>query len=270
MNAAAYRDHESRLPALIAAVALHLGVLALVVLVPSKPPMLPIGSSVPINIVSSDTLTNTRPAVEAPQVQAAAAPAPTPEAPPQPPAAELAPPAFSPEPRVAPQRQKPAPPQPSINAQAAPAQPSLDFNRLQQVIESARHSGGAQASSAPRGPPRVETDTHTRPNAGRGLSQSNMLGLQQLLERLWNPNCDVPGGSSVWLQVRFKVDSGGQVPRGDEPGHPVVLGGLDNAVFAAAARRAIDAVHQAAPYAEPYYGQAITVNFDAKEACSKR
>lgn len=267
---AAYREHDSRLPALIAAAALHAGVLALAMMVPNRPATLPIGSSVPINIVSSDTLTNTRPAVEAPQVQAAAAPAPTPEAPPQPPAAEPAPPAFSQEPRVATQRQKPVPPQPSLHAQAAPAQPSLDFNRLQQIIDSARRSGGAQASSAPRGPPRVETDTHARPNAGRGLAQSDMLGLEQLLERLWNPNCDVPGGSSVLLQVRFKVDSAGQVPRGGDPGHPVVLGALDNAVVAAAARRAIDAVHQAAPYAEPYYGQAITVNFDAKEACSKR
>ena len=41
-------------------------------------------------------------------------------------------------------------------------------------------------------------------------------------------------------------------------------------MIAAAARRAIDAIHQAEPYAETFRGQTITVNFDAKEACAKR
>jgi len=50
-------------------------------------------------------------------------------------------------------------------------------------------------------------------------------------------------------------------------------GGLDsspNPVMAAAARRALDAIREAEPYGAPYYGQTITVNFDAKEACAKR
>jgi hypothetical protein len=39
---------------------------------------------------------------------------------------------------------------------------------------------------------------------------------------------------------------------------------------AAAARRALDAVHAGAPYGQAFRGQAITVRFDAKSACSVR
>jgi outer membrane biosynthesis protein TonB len=267
VSAASRIEHDNRFPALIVAAALHAAVLAAVILIPSRPSMLPIGSSVPINIVSSDKFTDTAPAVEAPQVETAAAPQPTPRAPPQPPAAEPAPPAFSAEPRPEPARPKPAPAQAHAPSPAAAEKP-FDFNRLQQIIAKAQKTGGSQASSAQRGPARAETDTHARPNAGHGLSQSDLVGLEQLLERLWNPNCDVPGGASVQLQVKFTVG-----PTGQLAGRPDVLGGLDrsgDAVVAVAARRAIDAVREAEPYAEPYYGQAITVNFDAKEACSKR
>lgn len=254
---------DSRVPALVAAAALHIGLFLAIVLSPTKTPP-PIGSSVPINIVSSDKFTDTRPAVEAPQVQSAAAPEPTPPAPPAPPAAEPSPPAFSAEPKAAAQKPKPVPPQPALHAQAQPAKP-FDFNHLQQIIDAARKAGGAPASSAQRGPPKTETDTHARPNAGHGLSQSDQLGLQQLLERLWNPNCDAPGGDAVRLQVKFQVG-----PTGELVGRPDVLGGSGDAVVAAAARRAVDAVHEVAPYGQPYYGQSITVNFDAKEACAKR
>jgi protein TonB len=264
LSAASLRQHDNRAPALLVAAALHAGLFALLVLVPSRPSMLPIGSSVPINIVSSDKFTDTRPAVEAPQVQSAAAPEPAPQAPPAPPAPAPSPPAFSAEPKAAAQKPKPVPPQPSLHAQAQPAKP-LDLNHLQQIIDNARKAGGAPAASAQRGPMRAETDTHARPNAGRGLSQSDQLGLQQLLERLWNPNCDAPGGDAVRLQVKFQVG-----PTGQLVGRPDVLGGTGDAVAAAAARRAVDAVHEVAPYGEPYYGQSITVNFDAKEACARR
>ena len=264
MSDTTLREHDNRAPALLAAAALHAAIFALLVLVPSRPSMLPIGSSVPINIVSSDKFTDTRPAVEAPQVQSAAAPEPAPQAPPAPSAPVPSPPAFSAEPKAAAAKPKPVPPQPSLHAQAQPAK-SFDFNHLQQIIDNARKAGGAPAASAQRGPPRTETDTHARPNAGHGLSQSDQLGLQQLLERLWNPNCDAPGGDSVRLQVKFQVG-----PTGELVGRPDVLGGSGDAVVAAAARRAVDAVHEVAPYGQPYYGQSITVNFDAKEACSKR
>jgi outer membrane biosynthesis protein TonB len=268
MSGLALAPRQTRLPALLVAIALHAGVLALVLLAPDHLPQ-PIGSSVPINIVSSAPFTDTRPAVQAPETQAAAAPAPTPQAPPQPPAPVVAPPAFTRATPAPPKPQaKPTPtPQPSLHAAAQPAAQPYDFNHLQQIIDTARRSSGQTASSAQRGPARAETAPQARPDAGQGLSQSDLLGLQQLLERLWNPNCDVAGGAAVKLQVKFTVDlSGGLLGRPS-------AGGMERSsdpVVAAAARRALDAVRQAAPYSQPYYGQPIVVNFDAKEACAKR
>jgi outer membrane biosynthesis protein TonB len=228
--------------------------------------MPPVGSSVPINIVSSAPFTDTRAAIQAPQSETAAAPQPTPQAPPQPPAAEPAPPAFS---ATAPQTAKTAKAATSqaVKSTQAPAQPSFDMNRLQQIIASHQRAGGEAVSSAQRGPARPETAAQARPDAGQGISISDQIGLQQLLERLWNPNCDVAGGSSVRLKVRLIVGLSGDLVG------PPNAGGLERAsdpVVAAAARRALDAVREAAPYAPPYYGQTITVNFDAKEACAKR
>jgi protein TonB len=256
---------DSRVPALVAAVALHAALFLAVILSPNKAPP-PIGSSVPINIVSSAPFTDTRQAVQAPQTQAAAAPQPTPEAKPQPPAPVEAPPAFT---RTVPQpdkTQKPPVAQAAQHAVTAASQ-AVDFNRMQQIIDNARRNSGKPASSAHRGPARAETAPQARPDAGQGVSQSDLLGLQQLLERLWNPNCDVAGGSAVKLRVKFLIDlSGNVLGRPDD-------GGLEHSadpVVAAAAVRAVDAVREAAPYSQPYYGQAIVVNFDAKEACARR
>jgi periplasmic protein TonB len=256
---------DSRLPALVVAVALHAALFLAVVLTPTKAPP-PIGSSVPINIVSSAPFTDTRQALQAPQTQAAAAPTPTPAAKPQPPAPVEAPPAFT---QTVPQRvkaQKPPTPQPAQHA-STPASAAVDFNRMQQIIDNAQRNAGAKASNAQRGPARVETAPQARPDAGQGVSQSDLLGLQQLLERLWNPNCDVAGGSAVKVRVKFIVSLSGNLLGAPD------AGGLEHSgdpVVAAAVRRALDAVHQAAPYSQPYYGQSIVVNFDAKEACAKR
>ena len=260
------RCGDNRLPALLAAAALHGGLIAFLILFPSRPNLPPIGSSVPINIVSSAPFTDTRPAVQAPQTETAAAPAPTPQAPPQPPAPQVAPPAFS---HAAPapiRTQRETPPQPAVRAAQSAAKP-FDLNHLQRIIDNARRSSSQAVSSAQRGPARAETAPQTRPDAGQGVSQSDMLGLQQLLERLWNPNCDVAGGAAVRLKVKFLVDLSGNLL-----GQPNA-GGLERSsdpVVSAAALRALDAVREAAPYSQPYYGQTILVNFDAKEACAKR
>ncbi|MFI4976579.1 MAG: energy transducer TonB [Caulobacterales bacterium] len=264
MSAISHREHASLAPAFLAALALHLGLLALIVLFPSRPSMLPIGGAVPINIVSSDPATDTRPAAQAPLTQTAAAETPTPQAPPTPPAAELAPPAPS-KPAAAAMKPAPLPVRPAA-AQAPPTKP-LNLDALQAAIDRAARAGGARASAAPRGPTRAETAPQPRPDAGQGVSQSALLGLQQLLERLWNPNCDAPGGDAVKLKVIFTIGIDGRVMGG------VNIGGLEHAadpVVAAAAVRAKDAVREAEPYPEPYYGQKLVVNFDAREACAKQ
>jgi hypothetical protein len=249
----------------VAAAALHAALFLAVALSPSKTPP-PIGSSVPINIVSSAPFTDTREAVQAPQTQAAATPAPASEAKPQPIAPVEAPPAFTQNTPQPVKTQKPPTPQPAQHAATSAASPDL-FNHMQQIIDNARRNAGAKASGAQRGPARAETAPQARPDAGQGVSQSDLLGLQQLLERLWNPNCDVAGGSAVKLRVKFVVTLSGNLLGSPDAGGMEHSG---DAVVAAAARRALDAVREAAPYSPPYYGQSIVVNFDAKEACAKR
>ena len=262
-----YREHDNRVPALIAAALLHAGIFALILIVPSGAPLLPIGSSVPINIVSSDPYTNTRPAVQAPDTESAQTPTPVPAAPPQAPAPPIAPPAFSAQPKAKAAHDKPVPEQTSLH----PARPSASspdlISHLQSIIDTAQRNAGKPASSAAKGPTRLETAPQPKPDAGQGEFQSDMLGLTQLLERLWNPNCDAPGGSGVRLTAKFTLGVNGRVLDGPHVGG---LENSDNAVVAAAARRAIDAVREAEPYAEPFRGQTIVVNFNAKEACAKR
>lgn len=267
MSATYDAARENRIPALVVAAALHAGLLALVILLPAKPPpLLPVGSSVPINIVSSAPVTDTRATVQAPQVQEAQTPEPQPKAEPQPPAPTVAPPQFSRTDAQSAKPKKPPPTQAAAHTTAPPA-PSVDFNRLQQIIDSHRASG-PPASNAQRGPPKAQTGPHDAPAVGQGLSESDKLGLAQLLERLWKLNCDVPGIAGVNPQVKFTVGLDGHLVLG-----PTALGGLDHSpdpVVAIGTRQALDAVRAAAPFAEPYYGQTITVNFNAREACSKR
>ncbi|HTX48767.1 MAG TPA: hypothetical protein VME40_05185 [Caulobacteraceae bacterium] len=268
MSGFAMPPPENRLPALAAAAAAHVALLALLILAPSRSNLPPVGSSVPINIVSSEPATDSRPAVQAPETAAAATPQPQPQAPTQPPAPEVATPSFSAAPpAAAPKPAKPAPAQPSLSP-TRPAASNVDWARMQQIIEAAKRNAGAQSSSAVRGPSRVETATQARPDAGQGVSQSDILGLQQLLDRLWNLQCDAGGvGSVPPFKVRFIVGLSGRLI-----GTPNA-GGLEqssNLLVASVARRAVDAIHEAEPLAPPYYGQTITVNFDAKEACRNR
>ncbi|MGI9170698.1 MAG: energy transducer TonB, partial [Caulobacteraceae bacterium] len=123
----------------------------------------------------------------------------------------------------------------------------------------------ARPAAAPRGPARAETAPAPRVDAGQGVSQSDLQGLQQLLERLWNPNCGVEGGGSVIVPVKFQVGDDGAVV-----GRVTDRAASSDPVVFAAARRAIDAVHQAEPYAAAYRGKSFTVNFDAKKACAER
>ena len=251
---------DSRIPALVVAAALHLGLFLLIVFSPTKTPP-PIGSSVPINIVSSAPFTDAREAVQAPQTQAAATPKPTPEAKPQPIAPVEAPPAFT---QTIPQpakTQKPPTPQPAQHA-TTPASAAVDFNHMQQIIDKAQRNAGAKVSGAQRGAPKAETAPQARPDAGQGVSQSDLLGLQQLLGKLWILPCGRPEvGAVPTFKVTFTVTLSGrllQAPNASGVGS----GGVNDLVV----RGALDAVRAAEPLSQSYYGQTITVNFNPKQA----
>jgi periplasmic protein TonB len=274
MTAIGYRRRENRAPALAAAVVLHIGLLLAVLFFGQAPP-LPMGTSVPINIVATGPTTDSRPAAEAPTEQAAQVETPVPEAkppepapPPEPKAAEPKPTPPAPSPKPAPARPKPKPFDLSAVAADVGARPrpkSFSLSALQADVAQAANAHASRPASAERGPTRAETAHQTRVAAATGISQSDIEGLQGLLQRLWNPDCSVD--EKVVIPVKFTVGFDGRVLG------RVDAGGRENAsdpVVFAAARRAIDAVHEAAPYADTYRGLPFTVVFNSKKACAAK
>ena len=267
MTALPARRRDSLTPAFVAAVLLHIGLFAAVILL-GRPQPAPMGDAVPINIVSSEPKTDSRAAEVAPQTQAAQIDNPVPDA--KAPAAPPAPPQPAPVPSPAPVKAARATPTP-IPAKTAPAvkpqpaKPAFNLDALQADIARAARARPPRPAFSARGPARAETAPVARVDAGQGVSQSDLAGLQQLLERLWNPNCSVEGGEGVVVPVKFAVGDDGAVV-----GRVTDRAASSDPVVFAAARRAIDAVHQAEPYAAPYRGQSFTVNFDAQKACARR
>jgi outer membrane biosynthesis protein TonB len=231
---------------------------------------LKIGTAVPVTIVANAPETDLRAAEQAPQEQTAQTETPVAEAPPQatPPAPQPTP--TPPAPKPAPAKaekpvEKPAPQKPTTPAPAKPEK-KLDLDALAASL--AKSVNQAKPSSAAKGPTRAETAQQARPAAGTGLSAAAMNGLADELQRRWNPNCNVEGGRDVVVKVAFQLGAGGNVT-GDVSSQ--VLRGPPGPVAQAAAERAVRAVYGASPFRalpREFYGQRITVNFNAREACS--
>lgn len=267
------RRRWSMAPALLAAAALHLGLLLLMTLTQS-PGRAGLGAAVPITLVARGPTTDSRPAEAAPVTQSAqteapvAAPvAPSPPAPARPAPAPPTPtprakPTPTPTPKAMPDRK---PPRPAPPRQAAPDTFSLDA--LAANIARTTRTSRPRPGFANRGPARAETAPQARVDAGQGVSQSDIAGLAQLLQRLWNPNCDAGESGTVIVSVRLAIDGDGHV------GALAVTGpnaGSSDPVIVTATRRARDAIHQAEPFAAPFRNQTFPVNFDARKACAQR
>ena len=277
MTAGADRRRESLTPAFLAAAALHVGV-ALIALYTPRPPMGPLGTAVPITIVARGPTTDSRPAEAAPVTQAAQTETPVPQAKAPAPPPAPAPRPVPPTPSAPPVKTvKPVPPPPlkptPLKAQPKPVPPAkptrdaFNLDTLAADIAKSRRASPPRPASGARGPARPETAPEARVDAGQGVSQSDIAGLSQLLERLWNPGCNTAGGDAVVIPVKFTVSFDGHVVGRIVPGPH---GGSSDPIVATAARRAIDAIHQAEPYADTYRGQTFTVIFDAKKACANR
>jgi protein TonB len=286
MRTAGHRHGDDLKPALAAALALHVGLLVVLLWRPVTPPA--IGAAVPITLVAHAPTTDSRPAVQAPVEQTAQTETPVPQAkapepPPPPPPPEPRPPRPKavdrpvPQPRPAPtpspvkrrptprSEAKPAPPEPTPKTKAKPAPQTDTFSldSLQQDVAKSLPKSKPHASFAARGPTRVETATIARVAAGSGVSQSDIAGMAQLLTRLWNVNC--AADETVVVPVRFNVgDDGRIVGRVDAKNLEHAADGS----VSSAAQRAIDAVHKAAPYGPAFRNNSFTVNFDARKACS--
>jgi protein TonB len=272
--------------AMIGSALLHGGVVIALLISGMFAKQLPVGAIVPVTIISDSKITDLRAAQAAPQEQIAQTEEPVPEAPappaaveptPQPRPTPLPPTATPPKPTPVPAKPVPAPPKPAVDPNtkgpkppAKPAEKSLDLDALAASVSKMSKASGGKSSSAAKGPNRPETALEAREaaGAGKGLSAIQMAGLAGELQRRWNPNCEVEGGRDVKVRVIFTLGPGGQVVG------QVSAGGLEqspNPVVKAAADRAIRAVHQAAPFSAQYggaFGQKVTVNFNAREACS--
>jgi len=252
-------------PAFVGSVAFHAAVLAALLISWKFTRELKIGASVPVTIVSNAPETNLREAEQAPVEQAAQTEAPVAEAPPQ--AAPAPQPAPTPPPPtpVPPKAQTPPPkPAPQKPQPAAKPEKSLDLDALAASIPSAK---AAKPSSATKGPSRAETALQARPALGTGNAAAAASGLTDELQRRWNPNCDVQGGRDVVIKVIFQLGAGGQVV-GDVSSQ--ILRG-QGGVAQVAATRAVSAVYAAAPFRNlprEFYGDRISVNFIARDACS--
>ena len=270
------RERSSQLPAAAGSVLLHAAVLLFgLVALPWLTHPLKMGEVVPVTLITSEDQGALKNAVEAPRPTPAATPDPTPDAPAQTAAPEPAPvpqPAPPP-PKPSPPKPTPAPPKPTPTpAKAQPAKPdkSLDLDALAKSLDPAKRSAGAQKSSAAKGPPKPATAVQAQATAGVGdvASTGALASMAAELQRIWNPNCDVSGGSDANIKVSFRLASNGRLI--GEPQSSAE--GSGDPVMRAASDRAKSAVGQAAPFQNlppQLYGPKITVNFNARQACGQ-
>lgn len=247
-------------PALVGSLALHAAVAAALLISWRFTRDLQVGSVVPVTIVSGAPAGDLRPTAEAAVEQTAQTEEPLPQASPesaalpQPEAPLAAPAAAAPT--------APAKPQPQ-----AKADKGLDLDALAASLSRLTRPAGAKPSSAAKGPPRPETAQQARAGSGTAEAAAALSGLTEELQRRWNPNCEVEGGRDVQVRVSFVLGAGGGVV-GDVASE---IRGAQNPVSRAGAERAVRAVYAAAPFRDlprQFYGDRITVNFNAREACS--
>ena len=271
---------EQRTPAFVVSALLHVGLVAATLVAwPSFNKPMTMQASVPVTLVSHAPVADVRPAIEAPEAQLAQAPEPAPPTP-LPPAPEVAPAPPAPPPPT-PKAAPPAPPKPAptldLNALSKSAKPTarpLDLKALaqqkpKQTLDLASLAAGGQPRNAARGAARPETDTQARQalGAAQGLTADESSLLYAKLIKLWNPNCGVEGAANVIVRVHMKL-----TPEGRLVSPPELVGQRGDAVWAAAAQRAVTAVARGEPYSElrrERYNawKDIIFNFDARKAC---
>lgn len=261
MSRAAVRRIEVS-PWALGSLGLHLAVAA-VFMISWGARDLKVGSVTPVTLVASLPDADTRPAIEGPETQEAAAETVAPEAPLEP---APAPPTPIPPPKAA-----QTPPPKAAAAPAAKAAPKtetrLDLDALAASLTAPARNAPRQTAAAKTGPTRAETAPAARQTPGVGLASGQAAtGLTDELQRRWNPNCEVEGGRDVLVRVTFTLGATGQV-LGDVTSQ---IQGVRNPVSVAGAERAVRAVYAAQPFRglpREFYGARIAVNFNAKEAC---
>ncbi len=210
MRSAGYRREDSRVPALAGAAFLHMAVIVLLLWTPFPPPLG--GQAVPITIISHAPGAGETQAEQAEKAQHAQTETPVPAAkPPSPPAATAEP---RPRPRMAPKPLPPAPkaiarPTPQPRPRPQPRYDSFSLDALAADVSRSHHPQPQRPAFAARGPTQAETALQARPDAGQGVSASDVAGLSQLLNRLWNKTCSLD--ETVVIPVSFTVGLDGRL-----------------------------------------------------------
>jgi outer membrane biosynthesis protein TonB len=274
---------HNRAPAWTASALLHAGLLASVLFVWPWSKPIKLSSVVPVTLVTSDQASEPSEAVAAPTPQTAAtetpeptakpqaaAPEPTPLPVPAPPPVKQAQAKPAPAPAPAKQAVKPTPTPTPTKTPAKPMDSSFDPDAVLASLTKSAKASGARQSSARRGPTQATTAVQARMTTGAGdtASASALTSLAATLQRLWNPNCDVPGAGDLDIRVTFRLRPGGRLD-----GLPQSTGdnAPDGSLLGVASDRAKRAVYAAQPFEglpSNVYGQPITVKFNGKAACS--
>jgi len=253
------------------------------------------GDVVPVTLITSDQAPAPKPAVQAPQPAPSATEEPVPQASPQVAAPEETPTPTPPAPRPTPQpvpkphdaqpvkvapqpaptptphKATPAKPTPAKPTPAKPA-PELDMAALSAELSKQAKPSGPRQSSAARGPSRPEQAVEARTSSGTSdaVSAAALASLSGELQRIWNPICNNAAASDVAIKVTFKIGSSGILIGAPQSS----LAGTSDNALQVASERAVRAVYQHGPFADPafrvLYGQNITVNFNQKKDCSNR
>ena len=224
-----------------------------------------LGGAVPVNLVADAPTTDSSPSIEAPDRQTPKSDKPADRGNPEP-AADTRAPAPVKDPVSLP-KSSPRPTPSLAPGRLTPPSTAFSLDALAASVARQAAADRARAGHAPPGPSRARTAAESRPDAGQGIAQTDMQGLQQLLERLWNPSCSIEAADAVVVPVKFAVGADGQlVGRASS----VAQGASNGAIEAVAARRAVDAVSRAEPYGPEFRGKSFTVIFDARKACANQ
>jgi len=257
-----------RRPAMTASALLHVGLLASALFVWPWSKPITLSAVTPVTLVTSDQASEPSEAIAAPTPQTAATETPVTEAPAQAPATEPTPPPVpTPTPKPAPTKPAPAP----AKQAAKPAPSTFDPDAELASLSKSLKAPGAKQSSAKRGPNQASTAVQARLTTGAGdaVAASALTSMAAALQRLWNPNCDVPGASDLDIRVTFRLSASGRLV-----GSPQSSG--DNAPDSSLLRVASDRAKRAVYAAEPFdslpsnlYSQPITVKFNGQAACGR-
>lgn len=214
-------------PALIGSIALHAGLIALLVFEFPREARQLVLSAVPVEVIS-DTQHEAAPAPPAPETT------PQPPSPPQPTPPQPQPPPPKPEPSLKPQPSKPqAKPQPPT-----PPQKSFDTSNLfsdNRTDNSRRNPNPGRAQPA---------QGHDEVSTGPDVD-----ALRGMFGRIWSPNCPASGSNNVQIGVRIRLRFDGStlgpaMIENPRPNDSVWVAAADRAAIAAKALRYRDLTPQ--------------------------